>query len=79
MAIKSEAELRKQLAKAIQERDDLQRDLEALCLSQSSDLTFSSSSVLQDRIIFTGEEARHIATRHSMPPALVVCSSGAMP
>ena len=59
----SEAGLRAQvrqlelkLADLQRERDDLARDVENLCMSSGPGLaTFDSSSVLQERIYFTGE------------------------
>ena len=47
-------ELQRKLDEALRERDDLVRDLESLCLSDGG-TTFSSSSVLQERIYSTGK------------------------
>lgn len=46
--------LEEKLAVAVQERDDLTRDLENLCLSEGFNTSFSSSSVLSERIYSTG-------------------------
>lgn len=46
-------DLQRQLAEALRERDDLTRDLEAMCLSDTG-TTFNSSSVLQERIFAAG-------------------------
>jgi len=48
------ADLERRLAQALAERDDLARDVEALCMETSANTTFSSSSVLQERIFSTG-------------------------
>lgn len=53
-------ELERLVAQLTQERDDLTRDLENLCLSGGS--TFSTSSVLSERIYSTG--ARPAWRRH---------------
>lgn len=49
-------ELEKKLAKTIIERDDLARDVEALCMETTANTTFSSSSVLRERIFATEKE-----------------------
>lgn len=48
-------ELERKLAQALVERDDLARDVEALCMETTANTTFSSSSVLRERIFSTGE------------------------
>jgi hypothetical protein len=47
--------LEQQLAQALCERDDLARDVEALCMETTANTTFSSSSVLRERIFATGK------------------------
>ena len=47
-------ELERKLAQALVERDDLARDVEALCMESTANTTFSSSSVLRERIFSTG-------------------------
>lgn len=49
-------ELAKQLARVTQERDELQRDLENLCLQGGGNSIFDSSSVLSERIYSTEKE-----------------------
>lgn len=49
-------ELEKKLAKTIIERDDLARDVEALCMETTANTTFSSSSVLRERIFATEKD-----------------------
>jgi hypothetical protein len=46
--------LEKKLAQALCERDDLARDVEALCMETTANTSFSSSSVLRERIFATG-------------------------
>lgn len=46
--------LEKKLTQALSERDDLARDVEALCMETTANTTFSSSSVLRERIFATG-------------------------
>lgn len=46
--------LEQKLAQALGERDDLARDVEALCMETTANTTFSSSSVLRERIFATG-------------------------
>lgn len=49
-------QLELRLADLQRERDDLARDVENLCMSSGPGLaTFDTSSVLQERIYFTGE------------------------
>lgn len=48
------AQLQRKLAQALVERDDLARDVEALCMDTPANTTFSSSSVLRERIFSTG-------------------------
>ena len=47
--------MEKQLAKALQERDDLARDVELLCTQNSSSI-FDSSMVLSERIYSAEKE-----------------------
>ena len=47
-------ELERQVAESARERDDLTRDLESLLLQSAANTTFTTSSVLQERIYFTG-------------------------
>jgi cell division protein FtsL len=47
-------ELQTKLDQALREKDDLMRDLENMCLSDST-TTFNTSSVLQERIYSTGK------------------------
>ncbi len=47
-------ELEIKLAQALVERDDLARDVEALCMETTANTTFSSSSVLRERIYSSG-------------------------
>lgn len=47
-------ELQAKLDQALREKDDLVRDLENMCLSDST-TTFNTSSVLQERIYSTGK------------------------
>ena len=51
-------DLEAKLARAIAEKEELARDVEALCMQGSDVLTFTTSSVLQERIIYTGDVAR---------------------
>lgn len=48
--------LEKKLTQALSERDDLARDVEALCMETTANTTFSSSSVLRERIFATEKE-----------------------
>jgi cell division protein FtsL len=49
--------LQVELDEVKRERDDLMRDLENMCFSDNG-ATFNSSSVLQERIYSTGEQAK---------------------
>jgi hypothetical protein len=46
--------LEKKLAMVSLERDDLSRDVEAMCLDSASNTTFNMSSVLNERIFVAG-------------------------
>ena len=48
--------LRKQLTRLTLERDELQRDVENLCMQGSGNSIFDSSSVLSERIYSTEQE-----------------------
>lgn len=56
------SDLERRLAQALLERDDLARDVEALCMETTANSTFSSSSVLRERIFSTGKmnNPRHL-------------------
>ena len=54
-ACSAAAELEKQLAKAEKERDDLARDVEALCMQSGSSI-FDGSMVLSERIFSAEKE-----------------------
>lgn len=47
-------DLERKLAQAHADRDDLARDVEALCMETTANTTFSSSSVLRERIFAAG-------------------------
>ena len=47
-------ELESKLAEVRLERDDLARDVEALCIGTTGNVTFDSSSVLNERIFVSG-------------------------
>ena len=49
------SDLERRLAQALLERDELTRDVEALCMETTANSTFSSSSVLRERIFSTGK------------------------
>lgn len=53
------SELEKQLAAVTRERDDLHRDVEALCLSRGSHM-FSSSYVISEKLVNLEEELKQL-------------------
>jgi hypothetical protein len=64
-------DVERKLAQALQERDDLARDLEAMCLD-AEPATFSASSVLRERIFATGEFALPMPPPVRIPSAVVL-------
>jgi chromosome segregation ATPase len=55
-------DLKNKLAQALIERDDLARDVESLCMETTANTTFSSSSVLRERIFSTEKELSRAKT-----------------
>ena len=68
-AISATAELEKHLAKAEKERDDLARDVEALCMQSGSSI-FDGSMVLSERIFSAEKELSRVKAQvgHKHPP-----------
>lgn len=54
-------DLEKQLSNITFQRDELQRDVESLCMQGSMGSTFSASSVLSDRIITSENELAKVS------------------
>ena len=59
------------IRRVTQERDDLARDVESLCLQGDSYFSFSSSSVLSERISLTEKQLSMAQYQVAAPPQLI--------